>query len=1183
MKSIKTKWIAIALAALLVVGLIPTAAFTAFAADAKQEVYTRFSGKVQEHSGDGTKENPYNLFDDAVKNVANNGKIIILGESGAFLNALDETGSKPYVIDKSVTITAEEGKTATLSIRPSGLILGGNVTFKNIELGFANKIHDSIFANGHTLTLENVTRSSGHRLVDLFGGTLYNTDGTTLADATAKAGTNGKIIIKGTGEFGNIYAGSMNGKHSGDVSIEIDAASTAKLLGHIYASGAKEAEVPEGSWFDIKEPDAPAADATQYPVTGTVSITMNKILARNIDGAGATTTNVTLSTEFPVSNLSLTNISSLNITKGTIQPTTLSAKTDGTMDLTVPANATLDLSSITASSLKVKDFTGGGTLVLGKLDSITITGTTSGKTTFETANGYNGHSGLAQSEHEYIKTTISDKNNAEFTFTPYPSQVGMTLTKNDSGIWKTGTPTTEPEYVTELTIPQTKYTEQYNKINGLDGSNPLTPTEVKVNWKPDTQDTTEQRFFESLNLTYQVEYQGVTYPAVMIPETDSDSAIATFPELNLQISPATDDEKNTTEGTTPQGILEVIKYPLNTTARNATGMVATGEYKITVTAPTKDGQNKSASTILEVVDPDAITYTVNYYQQNVNDDQYTKVDGETETKTGKAGESAQTTNKTYTGFSTTPKVKYKEDGGTESETEVKLAANKTLEVNVYYDRNTYTVTYQTNNKPEGAPEAPAKKENIRYGQKVTLEQKQTFAGWTQSAWYSTDVTLGTNDAEFQMPNKNVTITADWTQDAVPTAQYTVHYHQQNVDDDNYTEVTADKITKTGNVGSAPTFEQKTYEGFATTAAKTTYKVGNNAESETAQNIPETGNLEVHLYYNRNTYTVTYTTTGGPTNKPTDPAAVTNVRFGKTVTLPAKGTVDGWTQGDWTTADATITNNTFTMPAKDVTVTATWTQNPLPQGNYTVRYYQQNANGQGYTEVTAEAENKTGDVGSAPVLTPKSYLGFGATPTRVTYKDNTTTESTTVINIKENETVEVSVYYDRTVFGGFQITNNIEGDAVLVTVTLSDTSFNGAYGDVTFANGVATFSMQNAQMITGANLPLGIGYTVSVTDQAGNPVVINGQQVAPITGTIGDNTFDQVVLGVSQILPPVNPEPINPTPAEPAQGNMNNIQAENLSNVQTGDYTIITISIAGSVLALAAIVIVISVSKKRNRA
>ena len=155
--------------------------------------------------------------------------------------------------------------------------------------------------------------------------------------------------------------------------------------------------------------------------------------------------------------------------------------------------------------------------------------------------------------------------------------------------------------------------------------------------------------------------------------------------------------------------------------------------------------------------------------------------------------------------------------------------------------------------------------------------------------------------------------------------------------------------------------------------------------------------------------------------------------------------------------------------------------------------------------------------------------------------------------------------------------------MLVTVTLSDTSFNGAYGDVTFANGVATFSMQNAQMITGANLPLGIGYTVSVTDQAGNPVVINGQQVAPITGTIGDNTFDQVVLGVSQILPPVNPEPINPTPAEPAQGNMNNIQAENLSNVQTGDYTIITISIAGSVLALAAIVIVISVSKKRNRA
>ena len=47
-----------------------------------------------------------------------------------------------------------------------------------------------------------------------------------------------------------------------------------------------------------------------------------------------------------------------------------------------------------------------------------------------------------------------------------------------------------------------------------------------------------------------------------------------------------------------------------------------------------------------------------------------------------------------------------------------------------------------------------------------------------------------------------------------------------------------------------------------------------------------------------------------------------------------------------------------------------------------------------------------------------------------------------------------------------------------TVTLSDTTINGTYGDMTFANGVATFTLANGEEKSAKNLPIGITYTVT---------------------------------------------------------------------------------------------------------
>ncbi len=49
-----------------------------------------------------------------------------------------------------------------------------------------------------------------------------------------------------------------------------------------------------------------------------------------------------------------------------------------------------------------------------------------------------------------------------------------------------------------------------------------------------------------------------------------------------------------------------------------------------------------------------------------------------------------------------------------------------------------------------------------------------------------------------------------------------------------------------------------------------------------------------------------------------------------------------------------------------------------------------------------------------------------------------------------------------------------------TVTLSDTSINGTYGDLTFVDGVASFTLRHGESVTATGLPEGIEYTVEET-------------------------------------------------------------------------------------------------------
>ena len=95
------------------------------------------------------------------------------------------------------------------------------------------------------------------------------------------------------------------------------------------------------------------------------------------------------------------------------------------------------------------------------------------------------------------------------------------------------------------------------------------------------------------------------------------------------------------------------------------------------------------------------------------------------------------------------------------------------------------------------------------------------------------------------------------------------------------------------------------------------------------------------------YTVTYQYTGTvPTDAPALPE-VSSYSKGQTVSVAAAPTLSGYTFSGWTSSDVTISNSSFTMPEKTVTLTGSWTKNSSGGGTtyytVTVNYLDQDGN------------------------------------------------------------------------------------------------------------------------------------------------------------------------------------------------------------------------------------------------
>ena len=550
---------------------------------AARTIYTEFKHGNSTHSGDGSYGNPYNLFEDAYAAAGNGDEISILG-SGAFLNA---EAAEPFIFDKSVTVN---GNGNTFSNRKGGFILNTDVTFKNITLRFSNRLHDAIFANGHKLVLENVTCDSGFRYVDIFGGSLYE-NGKNMGN---HPGSEAQILITGGGtNLGNIYAGSMNGTYDGKTQIVLAHVSGTQN-GEIYASGAIEPYVNQDDWFSTQEPDPPAADG-QYTVSGDVEISLTGSDTKQVYGVSenhAGKTFLTIDTDQSYTGIpGISKVGNLTVKGGgTFAPAALDSCT-----VRLEGASAIDLSQMETPQVHsiVSADSARNRLILGKEQKLNVTDTITGALTFETVNGRNGKSGIAEYGHTYLE--LGSAAGTAVSFTPTDGQTGMTLERTSSGngeIWKTSELSgNEPVAVKNMTIKNpviTTTVSEISKVGEYENKNPK-PYLAEVAWLEQTDEYDRDLGF--VPMEYEVTFNGTAYFSKTVTE-NGDSFIC-IPELNLMFMTGVSYEEITDDTITP------MCYH---TTESST--VKEGTYYITIRPFSADEQIEQNVILIVNKDPD---------------------------------------------------------------------------------------------------------------------------------------------------------------------------------------------------------------------------------------------------------------------------------------------------------------------------------------------------------------------------------------------------------------------------------------------------------------------------------------------------------------------------------------------------------------------------------------------------
>ena len=383
----------------------------------------------------------------AVENAAAGSTLVL---QGSCVVGTENGGDAPWVIDKALTIRG-----GSITVWRGGIVLGDNVTFQNTEINFSSFMRNAIVANGYTLTLDSVTCPTG-RSVNLFCGGLLDSNnenfGSSLpAPDPAQDGTvivRGNTSLQGDGKSGtgNIYAGNLcmgrdndgpANVYDGNPSIQVGGltGTGSGAIGTIYACGAQQRNGDGGvGKITLPDPDS-------YTVNGAVSVILGRSGTpaqgqASVEGAGAEDgTYVSFRDASGKGTVprQLKSITGLGVESGSLS---LSAGTGLLPDASVSVltGAELNLSALTVpAETAVQSFTGGGSLILGQNQTLSISDVTSGITKVGIGGLNSATSKPAVEGHVYIRAPQSS--DGQFQLAPHSTQPNMKLVKAETGAW----------------------------------------------------------------------------------------------------------------------------------------------------------------------------------------------------------------------------------------------------------------------------------------------------------------------------------------------------------------------------------------------------------------------------------------------------------------------------------------------------------------------------------------------------------------------------------------------------------------------------------------------------------------------------------------------------------------------------------------------------------------------------
>ncbi len=385
----------------------------------------------------------------------------------------------------------------------------------------------------------------------------------------------------------------------------------------------------------------------------------------------------------------------------------------------------------------------------------------------------------------------------------------------------------------------------------------------------------------------------------------------------------------------------------------------------------------------------ASSYTVNYYLQNVARNGYDLND--TRKESGKADETVSVSPIERTGFT------FNES---RSNTSGRIAEDGSLELNIYYDRNVYNVSYELNG---GTNNPTSNRQTYVYGEGLPALGSPSKDGFTFDGWYE--------DAEFggaqvtqitRSRTGDVTLYAKWKEnDSDETsANYTVLYYEQNTQKDGYR--LADRSVKTGTVGDRVTAEAIERAGFSYNASA----VGSKASGT----VTEDNMLELALYYDRNTYNITYELDGGTNNSQNSATYLYGLAMYLEDPTKEGNIFAGWYEDE---AHTTRIRSIYPGLYGDITVYAAWEPEEVPGAvRHSITYVVNG--GVRPSSLVNYYEEGVGRVLGEPTYEGREFLGWYTTETfeegtRITEIPATATENYILFAKWSDPTEEVIIH------------------------------------------------------------------------------------------------------------------------------------------------------------------------------